>query len=138
MYPNPRIAKFSFIRKAVALTSLFILVLLTPLQNVWAQPSDGKIGFAVEVSTDGFFSSKITKVAISRVSPNSQALAAGVTAGDEIVKIQDISVPGNSTGKLKEHMDFVPGVPKKLTFKRANGTEYEVVFTRAAAPKSGS
>ena len=64
-------------------------------------------------------------------------MAAGVVAGDEVVKVQDITVPGNSASKLKEHMDFLPGVPKKITFKRNNGVEYDVVFTRALAAKSG-
>ena len=113
------------------------LLALAPLQNAWAQASEMKIGFGISVSTDGFFSTTIAKVAVTQVSPDSQALAAGVVAGDEGVKVQDITVPGNSATKLKEHMDFVPGVPKKVTFKRSNGAEYDVVFTRAPAPKSG-
>ena len=64
-------------------------------------------------------------------------MAAGVAAGDELVKIQEIPVPGNSASKLKEHMDFAPGVPKKITFRRSNGSEYEVVFTRAQPAKVG-
>ena len=129
---------FASIRKPVAGASLVLLALFTPFQSAWAQPAEKKIGFAISVSTDGFFSSTIAKVAVTQIAPDSQALAAGVTAGDEVVKVQEITVPGNSATKLKEHMDFVPGVPKKITFKRANGTEYDVVFTRAAAAKSGS
>jgi C-terminal processing protease CtpA/Prc len=112
------------------------LLALAPLQQVWAQQPEKKIGFGMAVSTDGYFSTTIAKVTVTQVSPDSQALAAGVVAGDEIVKVQDITVPGNSATKLKEHLDFVPGVPKKLTFKRGNGTEYDVVFTRALAAKS--
>ena len=114
---------------------LLVLLALAPWQKVWAQQPEKKIGFGISVSTDGFFSTTIAKVAVTQVSADSQALGAGVAAGDEVVKIQDITVPGNSANKLKEHMDFVPGVPKKITFKRANGTEYEVVFTRALAAK---
>lgn len=107
------------------------------MQSAWAQQPEKKIGFGISVSTDGIFSSTIAKVAVTQVTPDSQALAAGVLAGDEIVKIQDITVPGNNAAKLKEHMDFVPGVPKKITFKRATGTEYDVVFTRVVNPKTG-
>lgn len=120
-------------RRAFAIAGLFLL--LACATTAQAQPTEKKIGFSVQVSTDGFFSTTIAKVAVTQVSPDSQALAAGVVAGDELVKIQDVTVPGNSAGKLKEHMDFVPGVPKKIIFKRANGSEYEVIFTRAAAPK---
>ena len=132
MYAKPTPAYSSFTRQVVAGTSLFLLILLAPFQQALAQPPEKKIGFGVQVSTDGFFSATIAKVSVTQVSPDSQALAAGVSVGDEVVKIQEISVPGNSAIKLKEHMDFVPGVPKKITFKRTNGTEYEVVFTRAA------
>ena len=123
--------------KHQALAAASALVLLACLPTAHAQQTEKKIGFAVQVSTDGFFSATIAKVAVSQVSPDSQALAAGVAAGDEIVKIQDIPVPGNSATKLKEHMDFVPGVPKKIIFKRPNGSEYEVIFTRALTPKAG-
>ena len=123
--------------RSCVLVLLAVLLALLPLQQVWAQSTEKKIGFGISVSTDGFFSSTIAKVAVTQVSPDSQALAAGVVAGDEVVKVQDITVPGNSATKLKEHMDFVPGVPKKITFKRINGTEYDVVFRRALATKSG-
>jgi ABC-type sugar transport system substrate-binding protein len=116
MNANPFISKFSFTRLAAALIGLLLWLLLAPTQSAWAQAADKKIGFAIQVSTDGYFSTTVAKVEVTQVSPGSQALAAGVAAGDEVVKIQDITVPGNSAGKLKEHMDFVPGVPKKLTF----------------------
>lgn len=122
--------------RSATITATLVLLLI-PFQDLRAQPSEKKIGFGVQVSTDGFFSSTIAKVAVTQVSPDSQALAAGVAAGDELVKIQETTVPGNSATKLKEHMEFVPGVPKKITFKRSNGTEYEVIFTRAVAPKAG-
>jgi C-terminal processing protease CtpA/Prc len=128
-------AYFGFARKIIAITGL--LLVLAPIQQVGAQTSEKKIGFGVKVSTDGFFSSTIAKVEVTQVSPDSQALAAGVSPGDELVKIQDVAVPGNSASKLKEHMDFIPGVPKKIVFKRTNGAEYEVVFIRAGAQKPG-
>lgn len=133
LYSKPFFAGLK--RQTLATASMLVLLASVPMAH--AQQTEKKIGFAVQVSTDGFFSTTIAKVAVTQVSPDSQALAAGVAAGDEIVKIQDIPVPGNSATKLKEHMDFVPGVPKKIIFKRLNGSEYEVIFTRAATPKSG-
>lgn len=102
-------------------------------QGVAAQPPEKKIGFGVQVYTDGFFSSTVTKITVTQVVAASQALAAGVAVGDELIRIQETVVPGGSATKLKEHMEFVPGVPKKITFKRANGSEYDVVFVRAVA-----
>jgi C-terminal processing protease CtpA/Prc len=126
------IFKFTGLLRTVVIVCLLVFV---PVHSVLAQPAGKKIGFGVQVSTDGFFSTTIAKVAVTQVSPDSQALVAGVSAGDELVKIQDVKVPGNSAANLKEHMEFVPGVAKKITFKRANGTEFDVVFTRMVEAK---
>ena len=56
---------------------------------------------------------------------------AGVVVGDNVVRIEKTVVPGASAFTLKEHMDFVPGVPKTLGFRRANGSVYDVTFVRA-------
>jgi membrane-associated protease RseP (regulator of RpoE activity) len=134
---SPFTCKIAAIARPWICVLLAVPLVVAPLQSAWAQQPEKKIGFGISVSTDGIFSSTIAKVAVTQVTPDSQALAAGVLAGDEIVKIQDITVPGNNAAKLKEHMDFVPGVPKKITFKRATGTEYDVVFTRVVNPKTG-
>ena len=104
--------------------------------GVHAETSEKKIGFSVQVHTEGFLSATVAKISVTQVSPDSQAQSAGVAVGDELVKIQEIIVPGNHGSTLKEHMTFVPGVPKKMTFKRPTGAQYEVVFRRAAAPMS--
>lgn len=100
-------------------------------QSVWAQTAERKIGFSVAVNKESFFSTTVSNVTVTKVTPDSQAQVAGVAPGDEIIKIQGTTVPGNSALKLSSYMDFVPGVPKRITFKRSNGSEYEVVFTRA-------
>jgi len=123
-------------RRAFAL-SMSLLALLY-VQRVEAQPPEKKIGFSVQVRTDGFLSTTVAKVLVTEVAPDSQALAAGVAAGDELVKIEETIVPGNSALKLKEPMVFVPGVPKRITFKRPTGALFEVVFVRAAETRRGS
>ena len=131
--PIPRL--YVTLRGAMAIG--ISLLALNLLQVAHAQSSDKKIGFGVSVSTDGWFSSTIAKVAVSQVIADTQASVAGVAVGDEVIRIQEVTVPGNSASKLQEHMDFVPGVPKKILFKRPNGSEYEVVFTRVMPPKVG-
>lgn len=134
--PSTFTIKHRTLPRGPAVMALCMLALLFT-QGAAAQPSDRKIGFGIQVYTDGFFSSTVTKIAVTQVTVDSQAQAAGVAVGDELVRIQDTVVPGGSAPRLKEHMDFVPGVPKKITFRRANGSEYDVVFVRAAASKSG-
>lgn len=122
--------------RRAAILSISFLALLGA-RGAEAQPSEKKIGFTVQVLTDGFVNVTVAKIVVTQVSPDSQALAAGVAIGDEVVKIQETTVPGNSVLKLKEHMAFVPGSPKKMTFKRLTGAQYDVVFVRPAEPKHG-
>lgn len=100
-----------------------------------AQPSTMKIGFSVQVMTQGLTKTAVAKVSVTKVSPGSQALEAGVAVGDELVRIGTTTVPGNSAFNLKPQMAFVPGVPKRITFRRATGAEYDVVFVRAVGAK---
>jgi C-terminal processing protease CtpA/Prc len=93
-----------------------------------AQPKP--IGFSLQVSTDGILSPKVVKAVIGKVQDDSQARAAGLAVGDELIKVEGIEVPGNGAFTLKPHMEFVPGKPKRLMFKRADGSTYEAILTK--------
>lgn len=93
-----------------------------------AQPKP--IGFSLQVSTDGILSPKVVKAVIGKVQDDSQAKAAGLAVGDELIKVEGIEVPGNGAFTLKPHMEFVPGKPKRLMFKRVDGSTYEATLTK--------
>lgn len=114
--------------------ALSILVLASAGAGQAAAPPR-KIGFGVKVITDGLLSQTISRIEVTKVSPGSQAQAAGVAVGDEVVKVDDIVVPGTNALKLKAHMDFQPGIPKKIGFRHPNGVVFVATFTRAADPK---
>lgn len=88
------------------------------------------LGFSLQVSTDGIFSPKVVKAVVGKVEEASQAKAAGLSAGDELIGVDGIEVPGNSAHTLKPHMEFAPGKPKRLTFRRPDGTRYDVTLTK--------
>jgi|LauGreSuBDMM15SN_2_FD.fasta_scaffold388584_2 C-terminal processing protease CtpA/Prc len=113
---------------AVAL-SVSTLLGSTITQATAQQPS-GRIGFSLKVQADGFFNPKIAKVVVERVEPGSQAQTAGLALGDELIKVQDVEVPGNDASVLKPHMEFVSGKPKKLVFRRPNGQTYEATLVK--------
>jgi C-terminal processing protease CtpA/Prc len=116
------------------LRTLGLPLALASCAGLAAAQAPGKpIGFGLSISTDGFFSTTVEKVVVTHVLADSQAQAAGLVVGDELMKVQGLVVPGGSGTKLKPEMEFVPGVPKKLVFRHANGAEYEVTFTRAVA-----
>ena len=93
-----------------------------------AQPKP--IGFSLQVSTDGILSPKVVKAVVGKVLDDSQAKAAGLAAGDELIKVEGLDVPGNGAYTLKPHMEFVPGKPKRLMFRRADGSTYEATLTK--------
>lgn len=102
---------------------------LTITQATAQQPS-GKIGFSLKVQADGIFNPKVTKIVVDLVEPESQAQKAGLALGDELIKVEDIEVPGTDASVLKPHIKFVSGKPKKLVFKRVNGQIYEATLVK--------
>ena len=103
---------------------------LTITQATVQQPS-GRIGFSLKVQADGFFNPKVTKVVVELVEPGSQAQTAGLALGNELIKVQDVEVPGTDASVLKPHMEFVSGKPKKLVFRRPNGQTYEATLVKS-------
>jgi predicted metalloprotease with PDZ domain len=89
------------------------------------------IGFGVKVFTEGLFGTTVSKVLVTQVAPDSQAQSAGLAVGDELIRVQGVQVPGGNALALKPLMEFVPGEPKKLVFKRPSGAEYEATLTKA-------
>ncbi len=113
----------------VFLLSICVTFGLT-IKQVTAQQPSGRIGFSLKVQADGFFNPKVTKVVVELVEPGSQAQTAGLALGDELIKVQDVEVPGTDASVLKPHMEFVSGKPKKLLFRRPNGQTYEATLVK--------
>ncbi len=88
------------------------------------------ISVALKVSADGFFNPKVTKAVVKSVESGSQAQAAGLSVGDELVRVEGVQVPGAQASDLKPHMEFEVGKPKKLVLRRPGGQEYEVTLTK--------
>ncbi len=90
------------------------MVLGLTITQAKAQQPSGKIGFSLKVQADGFFNPKITKIVVDLVEPESQAQKAGMALEDELIKVEDIEVPGTDASVLKPHMKFISGKPKSL------------------------
>ena len=116
----------------VFLLSICVTFGLT-IKQVTAQQPSGRIGFSLKVQADGFFKTKVTKIVVDLVEPGSQAQTAGLALGDELIKVQDVEVPGTDASVLKPHMEFVSGKPKRLVFRRPNGQTYEATLVKPQA-----
>ena len=122
--------KFIRSKELLSFALSFCMVFGLTITQATAQQQSGKIGFSLKVQADGFFNPKVTKIVVDLVEPDSQAQKAGLMLGDELIKVEDIEVPGTDASVLKPHIKFVSGKPKKLVFKRVNGQIYEATLVK--------
>jgi C-terminal processing protease CtpA/Prc len=106
------------------------LLLFMPL----AQAAEVKLGFSVRLEGEGFFLNPLVKrLFVEEVTKGSLAEAAGIRAGDEIIKIEGQTVVGRRALALQGYMKLNPGETRTLRIKHADGTEVEARMTK---PKS--
>lgn len=108
----------------------FLLVLVMLATYPVAHQFSGVLGFSLQVHADGFFKPKVIKVLVNLVESGSQAETAGLALGDELIRVQDLSLPGTDTVFLKPHMEFFKDTPKKLVFRKPNGQTYEAILIK--------
>jgi len=113
-----------------ALEALLAIVLALAASFATAQSAGKSLGFSLQVSVDGIFSPKVAKAVVKSVEAGSQAQAAGLAVGDELIRVEGVQVLGAQASDLKPHMQFEVGKPKKLVLRRADGKEYEVTLTK--------
>lgn len=114
---------------------LFCGLLLALALASFAAPSSaaGKpVGLRMKVAASGIFVQTITAITVTSVDPGSQALEAGIKAQDELVRVNGVQVPGTKALDLRPHLQFPPGVPVKVQFKRGDGTLVDAVLTEPA------
>ena len=107
----------------------FLVVLVMVMTHPVALLVSARFGFGLQIQADGFFNPKVIKFLVNLVELGSQAHTAGLSLGDELIRVQDFSIPGTDTALLKPHMNFVQGMPKMLVFRRPNGQTYEATLT---------
>ncbi len=95
------------------------------------------------LQAEPLFSEGICSLAVTRLTEPARLVPSGVAGqalwgltaslatGDELIRVDGIEVPGNGAFILKPHMEFVPGKPKRLMFKRTDGSAYEATLTKA-------
>ena len=114
-------------RIATRLAVFFFLVLVFACPSYAAGP---KLGFAVSVEGGGFFLNPVvTKILVTEVEKASLAEAAGMSAGDIIIKIQGQDVIGRRAWELRTLMDFKPGETRTLRLRHLDGREFDARFT---------
>jgi C-terminal processing protease CtpA/Prc len=102
-------------------------MVLAPLGNA----AEVKLGFSVRLEGEGFFLNPLVKrLFVEEVTKGSLAEAAGMKAGDEIIKIEGQNVIGRRARELQGYMKLNPGETRTLRLKHADGTEVEARMTK--------
>lgn len=100
---------------------------------VWVCPSHAagpELGFAVRVEGAGFFLNPvITKIFVTQVKKASLAEAAGMKAGDRIIKIEGQTVEGRRARELQPLLNSKPGETRIITLQHGDGTAFDARFT---------
>jgi C-terminal processing protease CtpA/Prc len=101
---------------------------------VFASPShaaDQKVGFSIRLEGEGFFlNPAVKKLLVEEVTKGSLAEAAGIKAGDEIIKIEGETVAGKRALSLQGFMKLNPGETRTLRVRHADGSEADARLTK--------
>ena len=93
--------------------------------------ADQKLGFSIRLEGEGLFLNPVVrKLFVEDVTKGSLAEAAGVKAGDEIIKIEGQVVAGKRALALQGFMKLNPGETRTLRLKHADGTEVDARITK--------
>lgn len=115
------------------LLAALALALMAPL----AAAESGSFGFRLNVKLGGpngtsIFSFRIGSAVVQSVTPGSPAANALVAAGDELIEVDGLVVPGGKGLQLKARLKPEAGKKVPMKFKRANGEIYRVILAPAA------
>lgn len=96
-----------------------------------SEAAEAKLGFSIRLEGEGFFLNPLVrKLFVEQVTKGSLAEAAGLKAGDEIIKVEGQDVVGRRARELQAFMKLNPGETRALRLKHADGTEVEARITK--------
>jgi C-terminal processing protease CtpA/Prc len=115
---------------------LFPLVLLFTF--VWTSMATaaekGWFGFGLKIEGSGFLSLTIKSATVESIAPHSPAAEQHLAVGDEIIQVEETTVPGCRAWGLKSLMQKQVGESVHLRLKRPGGEIYSVTLTAVKNP----
>ena len=103
--------------------ALLLFSLLAPATAL----AKGRLGFAISVATDGYFSTTLAEVKVTSVQAGSPSEKAGLKVGDLLVEMNGTAIKGASGPALKQTLGGVKaGEHLLLKVQRANSGMLEI------------
>ena len=88
----------------------------------------GWFGFGLKVAGSGFLSLTVHSVTVESIAPHSPASEQSIAVGDEIIQVEEITVPGRRAWELKPLIQKQVGETVHLRLKRPGGQIYSVTL----------
>jgi C-terminal processing protease CtpA/Prc len=90
-------------RLSLVFCALLLFSLLAPATAL----AKGRLGFAIAVATDGYFSTTLAEVKVTSVQAGSPSEKAGLKAGDLLVEMNGTAIKGASGPAMKKILGSV-------------------------------
>ena len=110
-------------------------LLLVVLALTWVFTSNlvaaekGWFGFGLKVEGSGFLSLTVQSVTVESIAPHSPASEQPIAVGDEIIQVEETTVPGRRAWELKPLLQKQVGETIHLRLKRPTGETYSATLT---------
>ena len=109
--------------------ALLLFSLLAPATAL----AKGRLGFAISVATDGYFSTTLAEVKVTSVQAGSPSEKAGLKVGDLLVEMNGTAIKGASGPAMKKVLGGVKaGEHLLLKVQRANSGMLEIDIVAGA------
>ena len=109
--------------------SLVVLSLTVVFTSSLVAAEKGWFGFGLKVEGSGFLSFTVKSVTVESIAPHSPASEQSIAVGDEIIQIDETTVPGRRAWELKPLLQKQVGDKIHLRLKRPSGETYSVTLT---------
>jgi C-terminal processing protease CtpA/Prc len=109
--------------------SLLALLLTFVWTSMVVAAEKGWFGFGLKVEGSGFLSLTVQSVTVESIAPHSPASEQSIAVGDEIIQVEEMTVPGRRAWELKPLLQKQVGETIHLRLKRPTGETYSVTLT---------